>query len=100
ALASLLPSDTTALVSIADMATVVRNLQTELHKDGLLGSSATNTVDSAVSDLTADMTGEGDVVMFRPDHLKSGPALGNLPVSLMWQIGDASSADAHLDDLA
>lgn len=102
-LAAQLPSDTLALVSLQNVASVASKLETEFKQAHVLTGSTAPSVNAILADITADLSGEADAVLLHPAGTMSFTGTNGkvvVPVSLLWQVKDDASAMTHLHDLA
>ncbi|HLJ66870.1 MAG TPA: DUF3352 domain-containing protein [Chloroflexota bacterium] len=100
-LATQLDAGTLAFVSIQGLASPLQTTLLQLRRQQLLAGSLGTMVASAVNDLTADLSGEADLVFFRPAGTLSlsGGTGTTIPLALLWQVGSERSTTAHLQDL-
>jgi hypothetical protein len=100
-LATHLPASTLAMLSLQGLAPSLNGSVRQIEQQGLLDTTTAGSLQPIVDDLTADMSGETDLVMLHPAG-RITPNLANttsIPLSLAWQVRDGASARAHLDDL-
>ena len=100
ALAASLPSDIEALFSIQGLKQNIDQGVKQLEQSGLLNTQLMKEVNPFLTDLTTDLSGEADVVVFHPTTQISQSNPASIPLALLWQVGDETSATNHLNDLA
>ena len=100
-IASQLPRDTLALVSVQSLKTTIDNGMKQLRKDGILTGTSGANADKVIRDLTPNLSGEVDVALLHPAGKMTfrGPTATNLPLSLLWQVDNPDRALSGLHDL-
>lgn len=100
-LAAQLPSGTLAFLSIQDAASTADAALRQLTTDPALSRVAHSST-PLVRDITADLSGEADLVLLPPRgamNLTTAGRGAGIPLSLVWQVRDGRRAAQHLDDL-
>ncbi|HZS94997.1 MAG TPA: DUF3352 domain-containing protein [Chloroflexota bacterium] len=100
AIASVLPANTLALVSVQSFARTLRQIRDELARAHLLTPPVRREVNPVLNDLTATMRGEADFVMLKPVDPGGSGGMTDLPAGLMWRTGSARQTFARLGDAA
>jgi hypothetical protein len=102
-LAAQLPNDVLAYVSARNLAKRVKSSVSTYEKSGLLSGSSKDYADALVTEVTDLMTGEVDLVFYRPTktlNFSSGSSDFYVPAALMWQVSDENQARTGLDTFA
>jgi hypothetical protein len=95
---SLVPSDALALLSVQGLSTNIVSAVKQYEQTGLVNASVKKTLNPLLTDLTTDLSGEADLVLFRPSKTMSPNDPSSIPLALMWQENNDISAQQHLND--
>ena len=98
AVTSLVPSDALALLSVQGLSKNIVSAVKQYEQTGLVNASVKKTLNPVLTDLTTDLSGEADLVLFRPTKTMSPNDPSSIPLALMWQENNDISAQQHLND--
>ncbi len=96
-----LPNDVLGLISLQGLAKTIQSGVASYEKSGLLTGTSKTDADALVHDVTDSMSGEVDVVIYRPLkklNFNISSSDFSVPAALLWQVSDEGAASIGLDD--
>lgn len=100
AIASSLPSNVLGLFSTRISKKGLNSGIAQLESNPLSGAAVTPQLRTVIQDLTADLSGEVDLVLFNPGTTRmSASNPRTIPLALLWQVANEGGARAHLRDV-